>query len=47
MELLDFIRPEKKFDSLDELKNEILQNGVMARQIAEREWKAPFWKKSL
>ncbi len=47
VELLDFIRPEKKFDSLDELKNEILQNGVMARQIAEREWKAPFWKKSL
>ena len=47
VELLDFIRPEKKFDSLDQLKNEILENGVMARQIAEREWKAPFWKKSL
>lgn len=46
VELLDFIRPERKFDSLDELKNEILQNGVIARQIAEREWKAPFWKKS-
>lgn len=37
VELLDFIRPERKFDSLDELKNEILRNSVMARQIAERE----------
>lgn len=39
VELLDFIRPERKFDSLDELKNEILQNSVIARQIAEREQK--------
>lgn len=45
VELLDFIRPEKKFDSLDELKNEILENGVLARKIAEREWKEPFWKR--
>ena len=46
VELLDFIRPERKFDSLDQLKNEILGNGVLARKIAEREWKDPFWKKS-
>lgn len=46
VELLDFIRPERKFDSLDQLKNEILENGVLARKIAEREWKDPFWKKS-
>lgn len=45
VELLDFIRPERKFDSLDQLKNEILENGVLARKIAEREWKDPFWKK--
>ena len=45
VELLDFIRSEKKFDSLDELKNEILENGVLARKIAEREWKEPFWKR--
>ena len=46
VELLDFIRPERKFDSLDQLKNEILENSVLARKIAEREWKDPFWKKS-
>ena len=46
VELLDFIRPERKFDSLDQLKNEILENGVLARKTAEREWKDPFWKKS-
>ena len=46
VELLDFIRPERKFDSLEQLKNEILENGVLARKIAEREWKDPFWKKS-
>ena len=46
VELLDFIRPERKFDSLDQLKNEILENGVLARKIAQREWKDPFWKKS-
>lgn len=46
VELLDFIRPERKFDSMDQLKNEILENGVLARKIAEREWKDPFWKKS-
>lgn len=46
VELLDFIRPERKFDSLDQLKNEILENGVLARKIAVREWKDPFWKKS-
>ena len=46
VELLDFIRPERKFDSLDQLKNEILENGVLARKIAERELKDPFWKKS-
>ncbi len=46
VELLDFIRPERKFDSLDQLKNEILENGGLARKIAEREWKDPFWKKS-
>lgn len=46
VELLDFIRPERKFDSLDQLKNEILENGVLARKIAQREWEDPFWKKS-
>lgn len=46
VELLDFIRPERKFDSLEQLKNEILENGGLARKIAEREWKDPFWKKS-
>ena len=46
VELLDFIRPERKFDSLEQLKNEILENGGLARKIAEREEKNPFWKKS-
>lgn len=31
--LLSFIRPEKKFDSLDELKRRIIENGEQARLI--------------
>lgn len=31
--LLDFIRPEKRFDSLSELKNEILRNSEVAKTI--------------
>ncbi len=31
--LLDFIRPERKFDSLDALKGEILRNGEQAKGI--------------
>ena len=34
--LLDFIRPEKKFDSLDALKDEILRNGEQALAIYEQ-----------
>lgn len=31
--LLDFIRPEKKFENLDRLKAEIFQNGIQAQKI--------------
>ena len=31
--LLDFIRPEKKFENLDCLKAEIFQNGIQAQKI--------------
>ena len=31
--LIEYIRPEKKFDSLENLKNEILLNGRQAEQI--------------
>ncbi len=31
--LIEYIRPEKKFDSLESLKNEILLNGRQAEQI--------------
>jgi len=33
--LLKFIRPEKKFDSLDLLRSQILSDGVSAKNIAE------------
>ena len=33
LELLDFIRPEKKFASLDELKAEILRNAEQVRNM--------------
>ena len=32
--LLEFIRPEKKFSSLDELREEIRRNGREAKAIA-------------
>ncbi len=35
VELLAFIRPEKKFDNLEALQAEILRNGETARQIAQ------------
>ena len=35
IELLDFIREEKKFDSLDALKAEIMRNAEIARALAE------------
>ena len=31
--LLDFIRPEKKFDNITELKNAITDNAVTAKEI--------------
>ena len=31
--LLDFIRPEKKFDNITELKNAIADNAVTAKEI--------------
>lgn len=31
--LIEFLRPERKFDSLDELKSEIIKNGAQAREI--------------
>ena len=34
--LLGFIRPERKFDNLEDLKDEILQNGILAKKIAEK-----------
>lgn len=34
--LLDFLRPEKKFDSLPALREEILKNAETAKAIAER-----------
>lgn len=36
VEVLDFIRPEKKFDSLDELKDEIFRNAETARKTVEK-----------
>lgn len=35
--LLDFIRPERKFSSLDELKKEIRQNAAQAKDIAKNQ----------
>ena len=35
LELIGFIRPERKFTSLEELKGEILQNAETARKMAE------------
>lgn len=35
LEIIGFIRPERKFDSLDELKDEILKNAETARNMAE------------
>lgn len=35
VDLLAFIRPEKKFDNLEALQAEILRNGETARQIAQ------------
>lgn len=31
--LLDFIRPEKKFENLDQLKAEIFKNGIQAQKV--------------
>ena len=36
LSLLQFLRPERKFDSLEELKAEVLKNGEEARKIAEK-----------
>ena len=36
LSLLEFLRPERKFDSLEELKAEVLKNGEQAREIAEK-----------
>ena len=33
VELMDFIRPERKFSSLDQLKEEIRRNAIRAREI--------------
>ena len=38
-ELLEFIRPEKRFGGLEELRAMILKNGEQARGIAEKEIK--------
>lgn len=35
LELVGFIRPERKFDSLEELKDEIVRNAETARNMAE------------
>ena len=40
--LLDFIRPEKRFDSLEALREEILRNGETARAIAGKMPPAPW-----
>lgn len=34
--LLDFIRPEKKFENLDRLKAEIFKNGIQAQKIFKK-----------
>ena len=44
LSLLKFIRPERKFNSLEELKAEVLRNGEQARKIAEN-WEID-WKKA-
>ncbi len=36
LELLEFIRPEKKFNSLAELKSEIYKNAEIAQKLAEK-----------
>lgn len=36
LEILDFIRPERKFGSLDELKQEIEKNAEAAKKIVEK-----------
>ena len=33
MDLIDFIRPEKKFSGIEELQNNILQNAETAKKI--------------
>ena len=33
LDILDFIRPEKKFDSLDDLRDEIKRNAVVSKEI--------------
>ena len=35
LSLLEFLRPERKFDSLEELKAEVLRNGEQAKEIAK------------
>jgi len=39
IELLEFIRPEKRFGGLEELRAMILKNGEQARKIVEKEIK--------
>ena len=36
LSLLQFLRPERKFDSLEDLRAEVLKNGEQAREIAEK-----------
>ena len=33
VEIMDFIRPERKFSSLDQLKEEIRRNAIRAKEI--------------
>ena len=35
LEFIDFLRPERRFDSLDELSSQIARDGDLARQILE------------
>ncbi|MFI3325065.1 MAG: bifunctional riboflavin kinase/FAD synthetase [Clostridia bacterium] len=38
VEILEFIREEKKFENLDKLKSEIFKNGEKAKEICSKYW---------
>lgn len=45
--LLEFLRPERKFSSLDELKEEVQKNAVQASEIAEKNAKSEIFPETV